>query len=220
MAGVISKPGKRYDCTNKVDFQVAYFWLTCLALNSMTQPSGRVCKFLQKYRFILRSSPVICDMDSLAVLVLWIAHRFWHLEGPGNGASKFARARFRDATDRPEEESLTSLKGEYLVLGCGVHSGRSPTGCQDVRTSEDPMDKGRRRSMLGVMGCNEAAVPACLSERINNTDKPESHIEMEETVYAVGRVSCCDELGTIRLVESRADLRPNLPPACDSILWH
>jgi hypothetical protein len=70
------------------------------------------------------------------------------------------------------------------------------------------------------MGCDGAAVPACLSDRIDNTDKPESYIEMEPTVYAMGRVSCCDELGTIRRLESRADLGSDLPLVCDSILWH
>jgi hypothetical protein len=52
------------------------------------------------------------------------------------------KARFRDVIDRSEEEPLTGLKKEYLVLGCGVHSGRSPTGCQDVWMSGDPTDKG------------------------------------------------------------------------------
>ena len=59
---------------------------------------------------MLRSSPVICAVDAIGVLVQWVSHMFWHLEAPSTAARRIARARFRDIENEDEEESLTSLE--------------------------------------------------------------------------------------------------------------
>lgn len=43
-----------------------------LAINAMAQPSGRVCGFHPRYRFYLRSSPIVCVADLVAFLVKFV----------------------------------------------------------------------------------------------------------------------------------------------------
>jgi hypothetical protein len=105
-----TSPAPDCNCTKQVEWQIAFFWMICLAMNSMTQPSGRVCELSSKHRFLLRSSPVICAFDAVGVLALWIFHMLWHLEAPSTAARRIARARFRDVENEAEEESLTSLE--------------------------------------------------------------------------------------------------------------
>ena len=113
-AGAIAPNTNACDCTNRGEWQVAYFWLVCLALNSMTQPSGRVCDLPTKHRFILRSSPIICAFDGFGVLAIWLWHMFWHLEAPSTAARRIARARFRDVEEEAGEDSLSSLEKNVL----------------------------------------------------------------------------------------------------------
>ena len=108
-----TSPAPDCDCTKQVEWQIAFSWMICLALNSMTQPSGRVCDLPSKHRFLLRSSPVICAFDAVGVRALWIAHMLWHLEAPSTAARRIARARFRDIENEDEEESLTSLEKNF-----------------------------------------------------------------------------------------------------------
>ena len=62
---------------------------------------------------------------------------FWHLEGPRNGASRIARARFRDVMDGPEEESLISLEKNtwirvaVFILGALLQAAKM-FGCQGI----------------------------------------------------------------------------------------
>lgn len=44
-----------------------------LAINAMAQPTGRVCGFDQRYRFYLRSSPIVCAADLASFIIDIIA---------------------------------------------------------------------------------------------------------------------------------------------------
>ena len=46
--------------------------MATLALNSMTQPSGRVCGFHSRYRTYLRSSPLICILDPMLTVLRFV----------------------------------------------------------------------------------------------------------------------------------------------------
>ncbi|KAL2856790.1 hypothetical protein BJX68DRAFT_229475 [Aspergillus pseudodeflectus] len=52
------------------------FWLVCFAINSMTQPTGRVLGIPYDHPSILRSSPIICAFDAIEVLVEWASLAF------------------------------------------------------------------------------------------------------------------------------------------------
>ena len=107
----------------QVEWPSAFFALLCMALNSITQPSGRMCDLPYSLRFLARSSPVFCLVDSLTVLVLWIRHMIWHLESPSRAASRIARARFSDI-EGDTDDNLTSLERNFAfrcaVFGFGV----------------------------------------------------------------------------------------------------
>lgn len=60
-----------------VSWQSAFWALVPPALNSMTQPCGRVCGYSARFRIYLRSSPVTCAVDTLDVFMristLWLS---------------------------------------------------------------------------------------------------------------------------------------------------
>jgi hypothetical protein len=55
---------------NQVSWQTAYWGLVAFAVSAMIQPAGRFLSFDPALRFFLRSSPVLCLGDLLALLVL------------------------------------------------------------------------------------------------------------------------------------------------------
>ncbi|CEL08687.1 hypothetical protein ASPCAL11832 [Aspergillus calidoustus] len=52
------------------------FWMVCFAINSMTQPTGRVLGIPYDHPSILRSSPIICAFDAIEVLAEWASLAF------------------------------------------------------------------------------------------------------------------------------------------------
>src|SRR6266480_4646464 len=60
------------DTSNLVSWQSAYWGLVPLAINVMAQPSGRICGFNSRWRFYLRSSPIVCVVDLVALLLRFI----------------------------------------------------------------------------------------------------------------------------------------------------
>ncbi|KAF2001537.1 hypothetical protein P154DRAFT_619221 [Amniculicola lignicola CBS 123094] len=53
----------------QVSWQSAFWSLPPLAINTMMQPSGRVCAFHPSLRTYLRSSPIVCAVDAVFILV-------------------------------------------------------------------------------------------------------------------------------------------------------
>jgi hypothetical protein len=136
-------------CSREVEWQVAFFWLVCLALKSMTQPSGRVCEFHPKYRFILRSSPFICAFDAVGVLLVWARHICWHLESPTTAARRIARARFRDIENEAEEESVSSLERNIPFRYVAFFLGALPQAVKLFASSGLPYVKAIGAMYLG-----------------------------------------------------------------------
>ena len=55
--------------SNEVSWQSAYWSLPALALNSMSQPAGKICGFDASLQIYLRSSPIVCSMDTVFILI-------------------------------------------------------------------------------------------------------------------------------------------------------
>jgi len=55
--------------SSEITWQTAYWSLPPLALNTMMQPSGRVCGFDPALRTYLRSSPIVCIGDTTCIIV-------------------------------------------------------------------------------------------------------------------------------------------------------
>jgi hypothetical protein len=70
-----------------VSWQTIFWTLVPLAINSMTQPGGRICGLPSRYRTYLRCSPFLCAADAfsivshLAVLCLYQKQRFLEAVG-------------------------------------------------------------------------------------------------------------------------------------------
>ena len=115
----------------------------------MTQPSGRVCEFHPKYRFVLRSSPFICAFDAVGVLLVWARHIFWHLESPTTAARRIARARFRDIENEAEEESVSSLERNIPFRYAAFFLGALPQAVKLFASSGLPYVKAIGAMYLG-----------------------------------------------------------------------
>ena len=64
------------DTANSVSWQSAFWGLVPIALNSMTQPSGKVCGSPAGIGFLLRVSPFMCLFDALIVIVRMVVYSF------------------------------------------------------------------------------------------------------------------------------------------------
>jgi hypothetical protein len=92
-----------------VTWQSAFWSLIPLALNTMTQPAGMVCFLPSSFGTILRSSPLICLIDTVIILEqqIWLTIT---IHSPFTAASQFAQFRFQDAESDVAEDSLASLQ--------------------------------------------------------------------------------------------------------------
>ncbi|KAL3471443.1 hypothetical protein BJX99DRAFT_237420, partial [Aspergillus californicus] len=61
---------------SEIAWPTIFFWMACLALNSIAQQSGRVLGTKYRHQAIFRSSPIICGFDAADILISWIAHAF------------------------------------------------------------------------------------------------------------------------------------------------
>lgn len=89
-----------------VSWQTAFWALPPIAINTMLQPSGRVCGFHPELRTYLCCSPLICAFDSVAIVVRFIAS--WIVSGsPSTAIRATLRARFPE----PSPDTITESAG-------------------------------------------------------------------------------------------------------------
>jgi hypothetical protein len=94
----------------------------------MAQPSGRVCDAPENLAFLLRSSPIICVIDTFDILVqlLWIRFESWRTRKSWeDGYVNFLKGRFRDTKpDKHVEGSLANLRkntaGRWMLFAFGT----------------------------------------------------------------------------------------------------
>ncbi|KAI9859670.1 MAG: hypothetical protein M1813_006601 [Trichoglossum hirsutum] len=103
-----------------MSWQSAFWLLVALALNSMMQPSGRVCGFPPAYRTPLRSSPIVCLVDATEVL-FQLAYYILHGNWPWKAAQEVTRHRFqnfdRDNDGLAKVEENKHVRLVLFVLG-------------------------------------------------------------------------------------------------------
>ncbi|MCJ1458771.1 hypothetical protein MMC28_009145 [Mycoblastus sanguinarius] len=92
-----------------VSWESAFWGLVPLALNSMTQPTGDVCGAPAHIDFVLRSSPIICSVDLLFVLVRFV----WYIikeKSLTRAISKLIWFRFRAVDGEESEGSFRNMQ--------------------------------------------------------------------------------------------------------------
>lgn len=72
----LTLPSAESIVANQVSWQSAFWGLVPIALNSMTQPSGKVCDSPAGVGFLLRVSPFMCFFDALILLVRTVMYSF------------------------------------------------------------------------------------------------------------------------------------------------
>ncbi|ERF74081.1 hypothetical protein EPUS_08129 [Endocarpon pusillum Z07020] len=113
----------------EVLWQSAYFSLVPLAISVMTQPCGDMLLLPSHNRIYLRVSPIVCALDSLAILIRFCVYISSGI-GIRNSARKIEKKRFkvkfglalRDADPDREEisrslENLTFLRWILFAIG-------------------------------------------------------------------------------------------------------
>ncbi|KAH0541548.1 hypothetical protein FGG08_003960 [Glutinoglossum americanum] len=109
-----------------VSWQSAFWTLVPLGLNSMTQPSGRVCGFDVRHRAFIRSSPIVCATDGVDVLAQMLC--FVCLgDSPRTAARRVARGRLRDVKDVDcANNGFSGLEGNRVFRMLGFFFGALP----------------------------------------------------------------------------------------------
>lgn len=105
-----------------VSWQSAFWSLPPLALNTMMQPSGRVCGFHPSLRTYLRSSPIVCAVDAILIL-LRLAIYICRGDAPSVAAQRVRTVRSQGAEHMPlagglqELEQMPFLRIFWFVFG-------------------------------------------------------------------------------------------------------
>ena len=98
----------------EVTWQCAYWALVPIAINTMTQPSGKVLGFPSSYGLSLRSSPIVCACDTLYIIAAFIHQTI------GHGSTRVAarvilKQRFSDAANDSESGSFAQFQRNTVV---------------------------------------------------------------------------------------------------------
>ncbi|KUJ14922.1 uncharacterized protein LY89DRAFT_686518 [Mollisia scopiformis] len=88
--------------SNPVSWASLFWGLLPFAINSMTQPSGLVCGADADVGFLLRSSPIICFLDTMLILIRFTSYYF--------SSGSFCEARNRLVRFRFNGEHWTEFK--------------------------------------------------------------------------------------------------------------
>lgn len=98
--------------SKEVSWQSAFWGLVTIALNTMVQPSGEVLGLPSRSGFVLRSSPLVCVLDTIHTITVFIKHVSL-LKFPRAAARKVLRDRFPD--DGSPTDSLTQFRDNTVV---------------------------------------------------------------------------------------------------------
>ncbi|KAL2783550.1 hypothetical protein BJX66DRAFT_318324 [Aspergillus keveii] len=111
----------------EISWPTIFFWMVCLALNSIAQRSGRVLGTKCRHQAILRSSPIVCGFDAMDMLISWVAHAYSPTTPRPrirHGASKVLLQRFIDKEGTPNIQAIARFKAQsavrYLAFFLGV----------------------------------------------------------------------------------------------------
>lgn len=100
--------------SREMSWQSAFWSLPPLAINTMMQPSGRVCGFDPSLRTYLRSSPIVCAFDTVSIIVRFVAYSRLGLSAPV--AAKIIEARRGGNEDTQQKLFLKYAWFVFLVL--------------------------------------------------------------------------------------------------------
>jgi len=94
-----------------VSWQTIFWALVPLAINLMTQPSGRICGAKSRYRIYLRCCPVICLADILAIIARLLLCTIYHKISLRDSFRLLLKDRFDDVpTDTQSFKGLPALR--------------------------------------------------------------------------------------------------------------
>ncbi|KAG7008016.1 hypothetical protein G7Y79_00007g021410 [Physcia stellaris] len=95
--------------SNQVSWQSAFWALVPIALNSMSQPSGKVLGFPPKYGFFLNSSPIVCVANALE-LVFKLSWRSWSMRSLDEAFDSVADELFGNDESPEHPDTITQLQ--------------------------------------------------------------------------------------------------------------
>lgn len=101
--------------SSPVPWQSAYYALIPIAMNTMLQPrepSGKICNFDPSLRIYLRSSPIVCVVDSIFILIRFIF--YMRHRGPRHSLARAAREirAARGVINKSNSERGNGVRGE------------------------------------------------------------------------------------------------------------
>ena len=110
------KADPKLDPSNQVSWQSAFWALVPIALNSMTQPSGKVLGMPSKSGFYLNSSPIVVTVDALNLLIKLVWRAYW-MQSFSAAAQSITEKRFADVGGRHSGlAQLQEIKSVRLIV--------------------------------------------------------------------------------------------------------
>lgn len=105
----------------EISWPTAFWFLPPLTINSMMQPSGRVCGFDLSLRTYLRSSPIVCVFDAVTIILRFVVYCCLDLAPPvAAKRTIYMRRRNDDAMEFGgirALEQLPFLRWVWFVIG-------------------------------------------------------------------------------------------------------
>ncbi|KAL2833316.1 hypothetical protein BDW59DRAFT_156818 [Aspergillus cavernicola] len=95
-----------------------FFWMVCFALNSTSQPTGRVLGLPYRHPSILRSSPIICAFDAINILTSWVTHVVSPIAKPASfrhSATRILLHRVVNKEGNPDIQAIKNIKAQSRV---------------------------------------------------------------------------------------------------------
>jgi hypothetical protein len=147
----------------EVSWPTVFFWIVCFALNTMSQPTGRILGLSYRYPSILRSSPIAYAFDAINVLVSWrILVVYSRL--PGRlAATQILKDRMTDTKDQTLH-AIRSLKEQSKVRWIGFVLGVLPQAIKLFATRGMPWTQALGALYLASWLLFELVILASLSD--------------------------------------------------------
>ncbi|KAL5336141.1 hypothetical protein BJX70DRAFT_291886 [Aspergillus crustosus] len=115
---------------SEISWPTLFFWMACFALNSISQPSGRVLGTPYRHQSILRGSPIICAFDAINIVASWLIHLLFPIARPAGvrlAATRVLLQRFIDEQGNPDLPAIKSLQAQSRARWVGFLLGVLPS---------------------------------------------------------------------------------------------
>ncbi|KAL4875608.1 hypothetical protein BJY04DRAFT_201423 [Aspergillus karnatakaensis] len=178
-------PAARIEDPHEIPWPTIFFWMACFALNSISQPTGRMLGTRYRHQPVLRGSPILCAFDSVNILVSWFIYLIAPTTSPTSIRQAAARVLLERVTDdscgNPDLIAIKDTKAQSRVRWFGFLLGVLPSAIKLFVSKGIPLSQVAGAMYLASWLIFELLVlVAQIDEKVNKTAAHETAVN--ETV--------------------------------------